>query len=68
MAKCQGGPSCDALVNVCVVKEDLPKKTSFMGNLGSRYIEEERATCETQCRKELKAFEELKECQRGTLA
>ena len=41
-------------MNVCVVKEDLPKKTSFMGNLGSRYIEEERATCETQCRKELK--------------
>lgn len=47
MAKCQEGPSFEALVNVGVVKVDLPKKTSFMVNLGSQYVKEERATCET---------------------
>ena len=34
-------------MNVEVVKVDLPKKTSFMVNLGSQYVKEERATCET---------------------
>lgn len=54
-------------MNVGVVKVDLPKKTSFMVNLGSQYVKEERATCETiSIGKSGKHVRNL-ESQRGTL-